>query len=424
LNFGYVDIQVDKEDGKNIWEKINLLLPVYALFQSDRQSKDSDVEVQDPMRLAVETALSAPDVKEKLSDVVDAVREKAIDLARRTHQTLLKIDPNIADDLIPEFQSDPKWSNQFKLFLNSSSGIPINKRGSGVRRLILVSFFRAEADRRLAENETSNIIYAIEEPETSQHPDNQKILLNSLCDLAEENGCQVLITTHSPNFANYLPLESLRYIHEENQEVNIDEGCEDIYAKIVDTLGIVPDNRVRVLLYVEGPTDIKALKCLSHALHLENPDNVPDLLNDSRISFILSGGSTLKYWVEERFLREFGRPEVHIYDNDVKKYLQYVDEINSRSDGSWAVLTKKREIENYLHPDAVEEGIGVRVVIEDNNDVPASFRNTQKGWNSSTAKIKLADKAFPKMTADRIKERDPDGEVEGWFIKIGEMLSK
>jgi hypothetical protein len=87
-------------------------------------------------------------------------------------------------------------------------------------------------------------------------------------------------------------------------------------------------------------------------------------------------------------------------------------------------LTKKREIENYLHPDAVEEGIGVRVVIEDNNDVPASFRNTQKGWNSSTAKIKLADKAFPKMTADRIKERDPDGEVEGWFIKIGEMLSK
>ena len=43
--------------------------------------------------------------------------------------------------------------------------IPINKRGSGVKRLILFKFFRAEAERRLQESNTTSIIYAIEEPE-------------------------------------------------------------------------------------------------------------------------------------------------------------------------------------------------------------------------------------------------------------------
>ena len=38
------------------------------------------------------------------------------------------------------------------------------------------------------------------------------------------------------------------------------------------------------------------------------------------------------------------------------------------------------------------------------------------------AKQKLSDKVFPLMTADRIKDRDPEGEVEGWFRKIAEML--
>jgi hypothetical protein len=32
--------------------------------------------------------------------------------------------------------------------------------------------------------------------------------------------------------------------------------------------------------------------------------------------------------------------------------------------------------------------------------------------------------AFSLMSAERIRERDPHGEVEGWFRKIGEMIGK
>ena len=39
------------------------------------------------------------------------------------------------------------------------------------------------------------------------------------------------------------------------------------------------------------------------------------------------------------------------------------------------------------------------------------------------AKNKLAEKAFPLMTATMLRERDPDGEVESWFRRIAEMLA-
>ncbi|WP_164125933.1 AAA family ATPase, partial [Stenotrophomonas maltophilia] len=70
---------------------------------------------------------------------------------------------------------------------------------------VLVSFFKAEAERRLKTSSRRSIIYAIEEPETAQHPNNQRVLIDSFKSLAEDSGCQVILTTHSPGFASELP---------------------------------------------------------------------------------------------------------------------------------------------------------------------------------------------------------------------------
>lgn len=277
LQLGAVEIAVSKEDAKKIWEKLSLHLPHFALFQSDRVSRDSDAEVQDPMKLAIATALSAPEIQTKLTEVVTAVRTKAEELAARTHATLKKLDENLASELTPEFKADPKWASLFSLSLDSDDGIPMNKRGSGVRRMILVSFFRAEAERRLAEGEARNIIYAIEEPETSQHPSNQKILLESFQDLASEPGCQVMLSTHSPGFASFLPVDSFRFIRKEADGTRVVEDSGDaMIGNVAAALGVVPDNRVRVLVCVEGPTDIMALKCLSRILH-QHDATIPNL---------------------------------------------------------------------------------------------------------------------------------------------------
>lgn len=64
---------------------------------------------------------------------------------------------------------DPMWEKAFSFSLTGENAIPLNKRGSGIRRLVLFSFFRAATESELFDRK--NIIYAVEEPETSQHPD-------------------------------------------------------------------------------------------------------------------------------------------------------------------------------------------------------------------------------------------------------------
>jgi putative ATP-dependent endonuclease of the OLD family len=48
-------------------------------------------------------------------------------------------------------------------------------------------------------------------------------------------------------------------------------------------------------------------------------------------------------------------------------------------------------------------------------------KNLDGVMRDQKAKPLLAQKAFPKMTAALIQARDPQGEVIGWFQRIGEM---
>ncbi|CAJ2850598.1 ATP-dependent OLD family endonuclease [Burkholderia pseudomallei] len=422
-----------KEDSKRIWDQLENYLPMYALFQSDRSSRDSDGEVQNPMRAAVAAAIA--EVQDDINRIQEKVREKAELIAKITHEALKTIDPNLAKELTPQFMppTAAKWTGLFSVGMDTDDGIPLNKRGSGVRRLVLVAFFKAEAERRLKAGTSRSIIYAIEEPETAQHPNNQRILIESFKTLALEPGCQVLLTTHSPGFASDLPTASIRFVTRDAAlQPVILEGA-DVFGQVAETLGVVPDSRVKVLLCVEGPTDVAAFKSLSRALHSTDP-TLPNLASDDRVAFVLLGGSTLKHWVTQHYLRSLNRPEVHIYDSDVAKYAESVAEVNLRTDGSWAVQTNKHEIECYLHADAIKDAFGVEIVVvdqpgADGKSVPKIFAEAFSAkqqydgvMGDEKAKLRLADKAFPMMTAERLAERDPAREVEGWFRRLGAML--
>lgn len=179
------EIPLDKEDAKKVWDQLKFQLPMYALFRSDRPSQDGDEEVQNPLKFAITQALK--EMAGDLQKIEDAVRFRAEDVANRTLEKLNEMDSRLASELKPFFKADPKW-DVFKFGLVGDNEIPINKRGSGVRRLILLNFFRAEAERRRTEKGASSVIYAIEEPETSQHPYNQKLLVQALKELAiDEN---------------------------------------------------------------------------------------------------------------------------------------------------------------------------------------------------------------------------------------------
>lgn len=426
-----IPVSKAKEDGKRVWEQIELHLPLFALFQSDRASKESDDEVQNPLRAAIKTAIA--EAQDDIDRIQARVREKSLEIARLTHDALQQIDPRLANTLTPTFSppTAAKWTGLFSLGMDTDDNIPLNKRGSGVRRLILVSFFKAEAERKLASGSKANLIYAIEEPETSQHPANQRILIESFKDISNTPNCQVVLTTHSPGLASDLPVESIRFISTVNTDETptVQHGA-DVFGSVADALGVTPDSRVKVLFCVEGPSDVEALKALSSVLH-EHDEMIPDLRNEPRVAFISLGGGTLKQWVSSNYLRELHLPEVHLYDSDVAAYGASVNEVLARTDGlnSWAGQTKKYEIESYLHPDAIHDAFGVDVQVEDQPtpEVPAVPRafaiaySAHQGYqcvlSDSKAKRHLT-QAFEQMTAARIQERDPDGEVAGWFMRL------
>ncbi|MGR3808640.1 ATP-binding protein [Pasteurella testudinis] len=224
LQLDEVELDVTKEDAKKIWDKLFMYLPVYSLFQSDRKNSDTDSEIQDPLKEAVKQIINDGSLQESLSEIADLVRKRIEEVSSRTLEKIREMDPDIANTLNPviPLSKDLKWQDVFKnVSISGDENIPINKRGSGVRRLILLNFFRAEAERRAENNENANVIYAIEEPETSQHTNNQCKLIESLKELSKLDKTQILLTTHSPNIVKRLDFSNLRLLKDEKSEKQI-----------------------------------------------------------------------------------------------------------------------------------------------------------------------------------------------------------
>lgn len=443
LELKEVLIPLETGDAKTIWTQLEKALPIYALFQSDRSSSDQDAEIQDPMKIAIIEALKT--VQDDLENIKNTVTKKVLEIANDTLDKLKEIDEELANQLSPRFKNEPKWDKVFNITINGDDDIPINKRGSGVRRLILLNFFRAEAERKKRENQSSSIIYAIEEPETSQHPNNQILLIKALKELAETDNTQVLITTHVPAIASLLPTDSIRFI---KKHAN---GTKQIYSKntinfdeIAETLGIFPDvNReVKVLICVEGPTDVSFINHVSKLYH-EKDSTYPDILNDKRIVIIPLGGNTLKDWVEHKYLRKLGIPEIHFYDLDNKdkpKYQEIVDKINARNDGSKAFMTDKREIENYIAPSLIKQIMNIDVEFDDFDDVPLIVAKAlhekdpnSKPWEQlddkkikkkvSSVKKRLSSEVVPAMTYDLLCKQDTNKIFEKLLTEIKMLCS-
>lgn len=442
LAFERKQLPLDKEDAKKVWDQLKPQLPMYALFRSDRPSQDGDEEVQSPLKFAITQALK--EMADDLKKIEDAVRLRAEDVANRTLAKLNEMDSRLASELKPFFKADPKW-DVFKFGLMGDNEIPINKRGSGVRRLILLNFFRAEAERRRTEKGALSVIYAIEEPETSQHPDNQRLLVQAIKELAADENTQVLVTSHTPGLAGLLPSNSLRCVRKQaDGSAEVSHCSDNDLAVIAHELGVLPDGRVQVLVFVEGTNDIEFFERVSSILKADIPDIV-DFTSDNRVALIPLGGGSLKQWVAKHYLRNLNLPEVHIYDRDDEtppKYQPECDAVNARADGSWAVITAKRELENYLHKDAIGEGLGnIAITFTDTCDVPLivarsvhESSGSPKPWADvltdakeladkvSRAKKRLNRDAATRMTSARLSLSDSTGELLGWLKKIHSML--
>jgi hypothetical protein len=358
------------------------------------------------------------------------------------------MDVGLATQLNPQI-GVKKWESLFNESITGDEDIPINKRGGGVKRLILLNFFRAKVEQEASKNNDAPVIYAIEEPETSQHPHNQRLLMSALLDLSADN--QVVVTAHTPMLARVIPDLSLRYIHHnEDDSREIYCGGGETNKMLAKSLGVLPDNAIKLFLGVEGKHDIAFLKNISGIIRRDGKEvlDLEKMELDGELIFFPLGGSSLALWTSR--LEPLSRPEFHLFDRDTTppenaKYQAQADEINGR-ERCKAVITEKREMENYLHYEAINEvymqvsniDLGLNANFGDYDDVPfnvakivheksgspiqwADLKMDVKDKKISKVKRVLNHVAVPLMTLQRLNEIDPDQQVLNWFQEMAQM---
>lgn len=435
--------EVAIEIKNTIWKPLQNALPLYQLFRSDRPSSDQDAEAQDPIKFAIREAILGREAE--LNAIGAYVREQVAAVTHATIEKLREMDPGLAAELNPVF-STFNWAKVFAVSLTGEGQIPLNKRGSGVRRLFLVNFFRAKAEQLANGRGAPDIILAIEEPETSQHPNNQLVLLEALMELSQSPSTQVLMTTHNPLIARRINQEQLRFIEtNQNGERSLAPSSRDAVIRLRETLGVLPNHEVRVFVGVEGPNDIEFLNRISAILSVTEQDipNLRDAETNGRLIYIPMGGSTLELWTNR--LQGLDVAEVHIMDRDnppplLPKYHEAAARVNARGGACMAYTTTCREVENLLHFEAIQESLNVNLgAITAFDDVPtrvaeaihvasgspnawATLDAEKRSKKSSNAKRRLNREAVDRMTAQRLTVSDVNNEVRSWLRTIGQYL--
>jgi len=438
------DVELKTEAAGRVWEQLRKSMPVFALFRSDRPSTDQDAEAQDPMKAAVKQAIKAQEAA--LTAIAETVRTEVQEIATRTVEKIREMDPELASQLTPRV-TNKNWDSLFSVSLTGDEDIPVNKRGSGTRRLILLNFFRAKAEQE-AEDRDTGVIYAIEEPETSQHPNHQKLLIDAFEDLAVRPGCQVFLTTHTPVLARRFRQQCLRHVtRDASGTPSVQPGTTDETLRAIQSsLGVLPDHSIKVFLGVEGRNDIDFLCGISAALRTAGED-VPDLRQaevDGHLVFIPLGGSSMDLWISR--LEKLNRPEFYLMDRDnpppqKPKNQDVADALAARGCTVW--VTEKRELENYVHPSLIKAEYpnypGTGDAFE---DVPSLFaqavheasesgvpwaevaRDLEKlGRKVSQGKRRLNTEFVRGVTPDRLTATDSKDEVRTWLRSLGAVLS-
>ena len=192
------------------------------------------------------------------------------------------------------------------------------------------------------------------------------------------------------------------------------------------------------MIIVEGTNDVEFLVRLSRRLSITDR-SVPDLqglVSAGRVVFIPFGGGNPAAWSDR--LSPLGCPEFHLYDRESPPETELrqaaVARVAARP-GCRAFLTRKRALENYLHPLAIAAGGGGEILFGDNDCVTTvlarKWYEPGRNWSEmprrarsrfcQRAKRWLNTIAVEQMTADSLHQSDPTGDLQGWFKTIGRM---
>jgi putative ATP-dependent endonuclease of OLD family len=414
---------------KAIGDSIKKSLPSFQYFKADTSLSDTDATIQkyfkdmafNLIKEKVDTDLIETTVRTQLESVLEKVTDKINDVVKSTE----KVEPKISFD----------WSKLINTsFISTSSGdeIPLSSRGDGFRRITMMSYFEYLAETNKTE-ESQKIIFGFEEPETFLHPSAQENLFDKLNALTQ-NGYQVITSTHSPTIVGNTKREDIIHISNPANVYTVNQANIDYKTLAVD-LGIKPDNTFtplfstsRLLFLVEGISDVIAMH---HQANLYKQNNsIANTFDELSINIIPIGGcGEVKHWVNLDLFTKLGKPYFILLDSDKENLAQvspnHTALINyGLTENSDFLITKKRLLENYIHPTALER------LVPGSNLGYGDFdhaKNLCKSHPDSQIRARLggksvAERHYPNLTFDELKLTWDDGN-EDEFLKLHQIMT-
>ncbi len=428
LHLQLVDIELSKEDAKNIRDSLFKQFPNFYIFESDRKNTDKDNEIQDPLKAVTKAVLA--EMASEIEQMQLQVKARVEEIGRRTIVKLAELNADIAENIKPVVTIKP-LDSAFNFELQSDNGIPLNKRGSGVRRLILLSYFRAEAENSIITDPNVRLIYAIEEPETSQHPDYQRMIFDTLNNLSQLPTHQIIVTSHTPEIAKLVMPEQLILLHKnEDNRVKVVTDVQEKIHGVAKELGILPYATTKTVVFVEGSNDVNFLMNLNQC--------IPELraiidLKDEEIPVIPLQGGRLVEWINRDYFSNTNLRQVYIADSDVLEYVDLIDEINRENDGvRFGWITRRREMENYIPVEAIE--VEFDIFLQQyadgwyEKDVPVLLKGLcmqqieDSNKRENAIKQRLNGAITKKICKKDLERIDAWEEIELWFKKIRSIV--
>ena len=145
---------------KDFYTNLEKSMPDFYLFKADRENNTSDSEIQNPLAIAVKDVLSSDEIKGKLREIQTIVENRVNEVNQATIEQMQKFSSRIGSSLKANISTN--WQKAISNDINDANDIPINKKGSGIRRLLLLSYLMVDAQKRTSINNKKNIVYAIE----------------------------------------------------------------------------------------------------------------------------------------------------------------------------------------------------------------------------------------------------------------------
>ena len=277
------------------------------------------------------------------------------------------------------------------------------KQGLGYQNLLFMSAEMLLLDK---EKDSPSKIIAIEEPEAHLHPQHQIKFLNFI---KSKEDFQVFITTHSPNLASQVPIESIFYC--KNDEVYPIRECKiSLNSDNIEFLEKFLDTTksdlffAKGLIFVEGISEQLVLPEIAKIMDFKLEENGVSTINLGNTSFKRfanifkdkDGGERIK--IPIAFVRDFDCE----YNEEAKKFI-----LTNKSNTKEYNTRKERDKE--LKEDLESENSDFhKVFISDDRTFEYDWFNTNK-----TLLIEAIKNTYIKEEEDKLNEDNTIHEVYG-----------